>query len=355
MDETSKTKKIVLIVVEWIVILLLVVAVYFGYRFYREYTRGTKLVEGGDIEVTIAQGSGTKEIAQQLKEAGLIDFTYTFYIHAVESGYLGRLQAGTFMLNPGMSLTEMMEVLSESPTGTARETVRFTIPEGYSVEMIGTRLEELELCTAEDFYTAAQRTDYDFSFLSAIPEEHGKYALQGFLFPDTYEVYADAGAEEIVEKMLEGFESHLPLLTEGLLADAEGYSIYELVTMASIVEREAKLDEERPTVAGVIYNRLRDGMKLQMCPTVLYVITDGMYDVGQVLYSDLEVDDPYNTYIYSGLPEGPICCPGAKALEAVARPESHTYLFYHTDDEEIGNHIFTETYEEHLDTRIKQE
>ena len=95
-------------------------------------------------------------------------------------------------------------------------------------------------------------------------------------------------------------------------------------------------------------------MKLQMCPTVLYVITEGMYDVNQVLYADLEVDDPYNTYFYAGLPQGPICSPGAASLEAVAQPESHTYLFYHTDDEVVGNHIFTETYQEHLDTRIKQ-
>lgn len=353
MEESGKTKKIVLIVVEWVVILLLVAAVIFGYRFYKEYSRATDLLEDGNVEVTISEGSGIRDIAGTLKDAGLLKFKYTFFIKAAESGYLGKFQPGTYELNKGMSLVDMMDSMSQAKTGgQMRETVRFTIPEGYSVEMMGARLEEQGLCTASDFYAAANRTDYDYDFLSSIPAEAGEYALQGFLFPDTYEIYVGAGAEDIVKKMLDGFASHLSELSE-LNELSEGYSVYELVTIASIVEREAKLNEERPTIAGVVYNRLNQGMKLQMCPTVLYVITEGMYNVNQVLYKDLEVDNPYNTYFYEGLPEGPICSPGATSLAAAARPESHSYLFYHTDDEAKGNHIFTETYEEHLDTRIK--
>ncbi len=354
MEETGKRKKIVLIVVEWMIIGLLAVAIYFGYSFYKEYTKKTALQEGKTISVTIKEGNGLQDIAGILKDAGLVRFPYAFYLKAIESGYLGMFQPGTYELNPGMSLTDMMEIMSQAPVGGGRETVRLTIPEGYSVEMIGQRLEQEGLCLAEEFYAAADRLDYEFSFLSEIPAGEGNYALQGFLFPDTYEIYVGDGAEVIVEKMLAGFQSHLSLLEEkNTLSD--GYSLYELVTMASIVEREAKLAEERPTIAGVIYNRLNQQMKLQMCPTVLYVITEGRYDVNQVLYTDLEVDNPYNTYVYEGLPKGPICCPGAASLEAAAKPEHHSWLFYHTDDETVGNHIFTETYEEHLDTRIRQE
>ena len=122
--------------------------------------------------------------------------------------------------------------------------------------------------------------------------------------------------------------------------------------MASIVEREAKVAEERATIAGVINNRLDIDMPLQMCPTVLYPLTDGMYDQSQVIYEDLEIESPYNTYKYSGLPEGPICNPGLACIEAVLYPEEHTYYYYHVGDEEAGTHIFTETYQEHVDTQI---
>ena len=352
MDETSRVKRILLIVVEWLLIVLVLVLAVYGYRFYEEFTRKTAIYPDGDVTVTVEQGDGLQSIAKMLEEDGLLRFRYTFLIRAVESGYLGRFQPGTYVLNKGMSLTDMMKELSTSHvTNVVIETQRFTIPEGYSIEMMGLRLEEQGFCTAEEFYRAADRTDYPFDFLSEIPEEHGKFALQGFLFPDTYEVYVGATAEEIVTKMLEGFEHHLGALEQRNELSGD-FSVYELVTIASIVEREAKLAEERPTIAGVSYNRLNQNMKLQMCPTVLYVITEGRYDVGQVLYEDLEVDDPYNTYQYEGLPPGPICCPGAASLEAAALPESHTYLFYHTDDETIGNHIFTETYQEHQDSRI---
>ena len=124
-----------------------------------------------------------------------------------------------------------------------------------------------------------------------------------------------------------------------------------IVMSTTYGEREAKLDEERPIIAGVINNRLEQGMMLQMCPTVLYPITAGLYDKLEVTYEDLEVESPYNTYKNTGLPVGPICNPGAVSMNAVLYPEEHNYLYYHVDDEEIGNHIFTETYEEHVGTQ----
>lgn len=129
------------------------------------------------------------------------------------------------------------------------------------------------------------------------------------------------------------------------------YTPYELVNRAAIVEREAKLDEERPIIAGVINNRLEQGMMLQMCPTVLYPITNGIYDKSEVTYDDLEVESLYNTYKNTGLPVGPICNPGAVSLNAVLNPTEHNYLYYHVDNAETGSHIFTETYQEHVDTQ----
>ena len=127
---------------------------------------------------------------------------------------------------------------------------------------------------------------------------------------------------------------------------------YELLTLASIVEREAKIDNERAKIAGVFMNRLKIDMPLQACATVIYAKSEGAYDMDVVLYTDLEVDSPYNTYKNSGLPAGPICNPGIKAIEATINPESHSYLYYHTDEtKKDGSHIFTETYQEHSQTQ----
>ncbi|MBP5306147.1 MAG: endolytic transglycosylase MltG [Lachnospiraceae bacterium] len=348
----SNVKRIILLVFEWLIIALLCYGAYVGYSFFKEYKRAT--INGVlDYEtVVVNDGDGIRDIAETLKSSGVIKYKTTFLIKAFEDGYAGKFQPGTYEVSREMSLKDVCETLTyvETDNTPVVETTRFTIPEGYSVEMMGKRLEEKGLCKAEEFYAAANKTDYGYDFLNDIPDKGQKYKLQGFLFPDTYEIYVGSSAEEIVMKMLDGFASHLKEF-DGYSGD---YSMYDLVTIASIVEREAKLDEERPLIAGVVYNRLNINMKLQMCPTVLYAITEGYYDVNQVLYSDLEVDDPYNTYVYEGLPIGPICCPGLASLKAAINPEESTYLFYHTDDETVGNHIFSETYEEHLDSRIKK-
>ena len=195
-------------------------------------------------------------------------------------------------------------------------------------------------------------TKSDFEYLADIPAgANVKYKVQGFLFPATYDIYENTTAESLVSWMLQTFDNYY---TKDLRDRAEelGYTAYEVVTRASIVEREAKVDEERPIIAGVINNRLKADMPLQMCPTVLYPLTDGMYDKSQVLYEDLDLDSPYNTYKNPGLPVGPICNPGIACIDAVLYPTEHNYMYYHVGDETAGTHIFTETYEEHVDTQI---
>ncbi|MBQ9972688.1 MAG: endolytic transglycosylase MltG, partial [Firmicutes bacterium] len=128
----------------------------------------------------------------------------------------------------------------------------------------------------------------------------------------------------------------------------DGMTMSEAITIASLVEREAKLDSERDTISGVIQNRLDIDMILQIDASVVYAISDGLYDVERVLYKDLEVDSPYNTYKYKGLPVGPICNPGIESIRAAMNPEDHKYLYYHTDTEKNdGSHIFSETYSQH--------
>lgn len=232
-----------------------------------------------------------------------------------------------------------------------KQTVTVMFPEGYSIDMMAKRLEDQKIFKAEDFLKAVQdETKYDQPWVRKIPKIKGaKYRLEGFLYPDTYNIYKNAKPEDLVSKMLDNFELKYKEIKKSYKGKK---SMRELVTIASIIEREASVEKERPMVAGVVENRLAKKMKLQMCPTVLYVTTKGMYNANKVYYRDLKVDSPYNTYENYGLPVGPICNPGSSALRAAMNPKKHDYLFYHTDGSGKDTHIFTKTYEEHRDTRI---
>lgn len=163
------------------------------------------------------------------------------------------------------------------------------------------------------------------------------------MFPQTYEFFKTATAHEIINTMLGEFEKQYSKISDIKNID------YDTVVLASLVEREAKLDTERGKIAGVIKNRLNENMLLQIDATVVYAITNGLYNADKVYYKDLENPSPYNTYKYKGLPVGAICNPGIKSLKAALMPDIHKYKFYHTDEnKKDGSHIFTENYDEHL-------
>ena len=297
-----------------------------------------------DATVTIPEGSGTMQIARILKDEGVITSSLRFALAARLSPYSGKLQYGSFDFQKGMSYQEMLAQMATD--GEKRKTISVTIPEGFSVENIIKRLTESGL-SDEASLNRALEADYDFAFLKDIKKLDGcRYRLQGFLFPATYEFYSDASAEEIVKAMLQCF-------VDRYQTTGESYdNLYDIITIASMVEREAKLDSERATIAGVIENRLAQDMKLQIDATVVYAISDGAYNVDRVLYKDLKTDSVYNTYQNKGLPKGPICNPGLASIKAAQHPEKHDYLYYHTDTQKNdGSHIFTKSYEEHTSTQ----
>ena len=322
------------------------------YDEYMEEYKGTDSFQGEDVVVEIPEGSSVKKVASILEEAGLIKYERAFTKRFQESENRGRLQSGTYTLNTGMNTLEMIAIMcpiieADTPID------KLVIPEGFTIEQIALRCEKQGICTADEFLNAVNSvTTSQFEYLADVPSgANVKYKLQGYLFPATYDIYQNTTAESLVKNMLNTFENYY---TGDLQARAQelGYNTFDIVTRASIVEREARVSEERPIIAGVINNRLKEGMKLQMCPTVLYPLTDGKYDVGRVLYEDLEIDSPYNTYMYEGLPVGPICNPGIACINAVLYPEDSNYLYYHVGDTETGSHIFSETYQEHIDTQI---
>ncbi len=232
-----------------------------------------------------------------------------------------------------------------------KQTVTVMFPEGYSVDMMAKRLEDKGIFKASDFIAAVKNTDqYKNSWIKEIPNTNGmKYRLEGFLYPDTYNIYKNSKPSDLVQKMLDNYEKKYNQLSQGYKGK---HSRFELTVMASIIEREAKVEKERPVIAGVIENRLKKKMKLQMCPTVLYVTTNGLYNAEKVYYRNLKVKSPYNTYQNKGLPVGAICNPGSSALKAAMNPQKTDYLYYVAKGDSEGTHIFSKTYKQHEDARI---
>lgn len=344
----NRKKRLVLNIVLVVLLLFLAVGAYFAGTMWLEYnSKGEG--DGELVTIEIEQGSGTMAIAEKLKEEGLIDYKLVFILKARNMGVSGQLRYGIFNLHKNAGLETLIQELISG--GAKKEESMFTIPEGYSIEMIAVKLEQEEICTAEAFLQAVEQ-EYDFWFLEDIPANaEVKYKLQGFLFPETYAIADDMTAQDIVTVMLQQFEARFTEEMKNKAAQLEK-SIYEVMIEASIIERETMVDAEREMVAGVIKNRLEDGMRLQMCPTVLYPLTNGMYDKTSVTNEDTLLDSPYNTYQNVGLPPGPIANPGILSIEAALNPADHDYFFYHTDTEKNdGSHIFTKTYQEHVNTQ----
>ena len=309
---------------------------------FLEYTRGTSSKE--TVIVEIPKGASETLIAEILEDNGVIDYKINFKLKMRGSEHRGKLNYGKYKLYKKMSIDDAIEALAKPST--LEEGIRLTIPEGFSAEMIAARCEENGICTAQEFLTELENGQFDYSFISDIPESKDiKYKLQGYLFPSTYNFSMEADAHTVINKLLGEFEKQYNKVKDKLPKDM---TMAEAVNRAALIEREAKLDSERTIISGVIENRIKIGMLLQIDASVVYVISDGLYNVNRVLYKHLETDSPYNTYKYAGLPAGPICNPGIKSIEAAMTPETHKYLYYHTDtDKNDGSHIFTKTLSEH--------
>lgn len=294
------------------------------------------------VTVSVPEGSSTVEIAKLLKTNDLIKSKYIF-VYKVKTGkYNNKLNYGIFKFKKNMSVDEIIGIIGENVY--TKKTYSITIPEGYSVEQTAQLFDNRGFIKYKDFIDALS-DDYEYDFISAIPNGEYKYKLQGFLFPSTYEFYDTATAHEVIDRMLGEFEKRYSELSISY------ENIFEIITKASVVEKEAKLDGERAAIAGVINNRLQQDMLLQVDACVVYAITDGMYNADKVYNSDLKTDSLYNTYKYKGLPVGPICNPGIKSIDAVINAQKHDYLYYHTDEtKNDGSHIFTKTFDEHVKT-----
>lgn len=297
------------------------------------------VLTGEIITVTIPEGASTADIANILKENKLIKNAFMFRLSSKIDGFDGKYQQGTYEIDKGLTQTQIMELLQ---TGVVFNELKITVPEGFTTKQIAARAEEMGICTAEEFIQECNTGTFDFEFLKNLPDR--EFKLEGYLFPDTYYIEEETTAHDLIQAMLKRFEQMYTKEYQDAVA-ASGYTLDELVTIGSVIEKEIKVDEERPRAAGVIYNRLNDGMPLQVDATVLYAMGIVKEDITTV---DLQYDSPYNTYKVTGLPIGPISNPGELSLKAALYPEENNYIYYVVEAKGQNNHIFCETYDEFL-------
>jgi UPF0755 protein len=327
----------------------------YAYHFARDFVlqpaQKDKLAK--EVNITIPSGASTRQIATILKKNGLILNAEVFTIKVKLSEYDGTFKKGDYTLNTSMSEEQIMETLKAGTK--SQDGIKFTIPEGYSTLKIAKKLEDEGIVKADEFLKAVGEGKYDYDFLVEIPQRASK--LEGYLFPDTYFFRKGITAQEIVSKLLNQFDT-VYSDTYKQKATEKGYTMDQILTMSSIVEKEAKLATERPIIAGVIYNRLKIGMALQMDSTVNYAfeLKEGVNsgrDEKKVLLDDLEIKSAYNTYANVGLPVGPICNPGREAIEAVLNSQQHDYIYFVLKDAQTGEHVFTKTHDEHVAAKNK--
>lgn len=299
------------------------------------------------VPFEVPKGAGSAGISRILDDHGLIrsSTVFSLYLKAKHEG--GRFQAGVYEMKPGISIQQIIGMLNRGET-IKEEVLRFTVPEGYTIAQIADKLSEEGKINKEAFLEAINRqSGWDGVYTRAIPEQRPyRFRLEGYLFPETYELKKGSTETDIIARMIAETERKLSLLPAGwdaVLAQ-KGLSFHDLLTVASLVEREVAVDEERPIVASVIYNRLKKGMPLQIDATIQYIFERPKE---RLFEKDLQIESPYNTYLHTGLPPGPIASPSLSSIQAALYPADRAYLFYVTKKDGSQRHIFAETFEEH--------
>lgn len=290
--------------------------------------------DGEPVVYQVEPGSSGRSVAMDLEDKGLIvnALAFRLLLTFYEKREGAALQAGYFTVDPSQDIKGVLQdLLSGSPL-----TKKATVPEGYILQQTAESLEKQDIVEAQEFWDALDRADLGWEFPTS--------KLEGYLFPSTYEFPYEASGDQVVKQMTDQFRA----VVEPMMEEYKGVTsltLKETVILASLVEREAQVASERPLIAGVYLNRIKKGMKLECDATVQFALGK-QKDV--LLYRDLEIASPYNTYRYPGLPPGPICSPGAASLEAAFNPKKSDFYFYVRNDiKNDGSHVFGRDFSEH--------
>jgi len=280
------------------------------------------------VTFLVRRGQDAKDIADSLERAGLIRYSHVFKWYVSFVNKSDTLKAGEYELSPSMTLPEIVDKIA---SGDMIEK-RITIIEGWNLIDIGEYLEEEEIATLEQLLELDNKEKEDNYF--GISDKPDGLGIEGYLFPDTYELSPEDRLEDIIRKMLDNFDSRVVSSLDAIT--------FEIVTMASLIEKEVITLEDKKIVSGILWKRIEAGMLLQVDSTITY-LTDR--NSTEILKEELDIDSPYNTYKYKGLPLGPICNPGLESIEAAVYPTESEYWFYLSTSE--GETIFSETLKEH--------
>jgi UPF0755 protein len=334
-DFSTITPEFLRKIVTAIIVFLLLVIFFVCFEVYIPINPGSH----ENITYTVKKGWGDDEIAKDLQKLGIIRSNYFFRFYVIISMQHSRLQAGDYNISPKMSIYEIAKKMAQG--GVIKDEVK--ILEGWDIRDIGKYMQSKGICDQNEFIGLAQK-DYssEFEFLSDKPKKLG---LEGYLFPDTYEISKGETCQDIIKAALYNFDKKL---TPDLLAEIKNQnkSVFQIVTMASLVEKEVRTLDDKKIVSGILWKRIAIGMPLQLDATINY-ITDG--NSPSVSIKDTKIDSPYNTYKYYGLPKGPISSPGIDSIIAAIYPKKTNYWFYLTD----GKTIFSETLQEHNAAKAK--
>lgn len=313
-------------------------------------------VDDRPVRFVVEPGTPARTIGQNLEQAGIIRDAMLFEAVVRVNALDSRLAAGAYTLAPSMTLREVVDAMTR-PQAAA---VSVTIREGWRLEQVADYLSRRGLLGAEEadryrvIATAGDLSELDASRYPFLQARPAGASLEGYLFPDTYLVPAEgATAIDVLVRQIDTFDARIvPLYQQARAAESTQLTLHQVLTLASIVEREAVVPEERPAIAGVYLNRLRQGMKLDADPTVQYAMgyqpqSDQWWKTPVSLEEYSSADSPYNTYLYTGLPPGPIAAPGLSSIQAVLAPAIHDYFYFVAVPDGSGRHVFATTFEEH--------
>ena len=290
---------------------------------------------GQDVTITIPEGASGDDIASILSKNHIVENPKDYYAAVAKEGAEMSLKPGDYALKTGMNAVDVVKQLVAGPNAGAV----LTIQEGLTLEQTAERIEAVYGISKDEFLAQAKASKYvdDYPFL----EDAYNDSLEGYLYPKTYTFTDTPTADDIIRKLLDQFVSETASLN--LDKGANGLSAQQIVTMASLIERETAVDSERPTIASVIYNRLDADMPLQIDAAIVYARGGGNQ---AVTYSDLEIDSPYNVYKNYGLTPGPICSPSISSIKAALNPDKTDYLYYVASATGDGTHKFSSDYEQ---------
>jgi UPF0755 protein len=315
---------------------------------------GAKGQDSVPVAFEIKPGESVNDVASNLEHQGIIDSAFWFTLQLRSSGKDILIKAGTFQLRTNMDNSAVIEVLT-APVA-EEPGVRFQVIEGVRLEEMAEKLGAQGLVTTSTFLDAAKSPEKVAQYAGSFLEEAGAppaATLEGYLFPDTYEIKQNPGdnTDAVIKIMLETMEQRItPEMREKLTA--QGRTVHQMLTIASIVQREGVVKDELSTIAAVFWNRVDEGMLLNADPTTQYAVAQSP-DWWPVLRLDPNtVDHPYNTYKIVGLPPGPICAPGLAAIEAAVNPEPVDYLYFVAKNDGTNTHAFARTLEEHERNRV---